>query len=1178
MRRLFKWLGILLFTLLIVLLLILALVYALAGTDAGFKRVTQEVSKRVDGLELGAIKGNLTSGIETDTLMFANEAATIKATGVESGWRLSCLMQRRFCLDNITVDELELATYPTDKPTTESDGPIELASIVLPLDFSAQQILVKKLIFRPPGDAEPLILEDISLSAQTQDNVVSLENASLQYQSYEASASGTIKLTDHYPLDLTIKLSADDILPDTAPEGEGAQAADISVQLSNTLRNLTINTQVTGAVNASVQGFLQPLEKDLPIDLTVTAGQLGWPITSQNQIKATQTRIELAGTLNDYTLSVATQIDGEQIPDTRISIDGLVNAERLSLPSIDINTLGGTAKGNATVSWIETLGWATSWTLADINPGLQLPDLSGNLDGLIEASGLVQDGQWTVDLQQAMVTGELRKLPFKLDVALAKDINDVWSVDKINLNNDKNIVSIEGAISDVWDINAAVDLPQLQNLMPGLAGGFNADLSINGELEKPGLNLIASSSVIKYNDILIQGASINAAIEQLFEKDSELLVALGTVQFGENLISNSRLALLGNLEEHTVSLFADGPQSTAIDLKASGSLNDRFDWRGSLDQVELEVPAHKIALGEPTELVWDNDLKQFSIDAHCWTTEGSNLCLQSKVLAEPSGTATVTLDRYLLNRLDPFLPPETTLKGALKVDALIRWGDDQPGGFSANVNTLITDGGAQVIDATQERVSFAYDELSIDSTINPLQVSAQLKLASKNLGNANIEVQLDAADEQKPIVGTVSLEGFDIGIVQAFVPDFDEIKGTVSVTGDLQGQLSDPRFNGEIVLNKPVLRAEILPLSITGGRIVTTVKGKRAVIDGKLLSDDGSISVDGSANWQEINNWRADVELNGDQLNVVIDPVQDSIVNHVIKIRAQPNLVRVTGNIDIPMAIIDVEDLPKGAATVSSDIIIVEDIELEQAKEQKETPSDLKLQVALNVALGDQVNLSAYGLTAQLTGDMNVGIKSPNPPQLGGEIAVVDGIYKQYGQDLNASGQILFVGPVNQTRLAIDAVREIEGEEQERTAGLRIQGTVGTPEIALFTEPADKTEDAILSYIVLGRDINDTSDQEANLLATAALALTVRGGKDIAGGIANALGVEDFALETRGNGNDTELVVSGRLNDRLLLRYGRSVFEAQSTLYLRYDLTKKLYLEAAQGVEGAVDLFYSFSF
>nr|MBX2884700.1 translocation/assembly module TamB domain-containing protein [Granulosicoccus sp.] len=316
--------------------------------------------------------------------------------------------------------------------------------------------------------------------------------------------------------------------------------------------------------------------------------------------------------------------------------------------------------------------------------------------------------------------------------------------------------------------------------------------------------------------------------------------------------------------------------------------------------------------------------------------------------------------------------------------------------------------------------------------------------------------------------------------------------------------------------------------------------------------------------------------LSGRNLQVRSDPIQDSLVNHDIDISVNAKRVSIKGNIDIPMAVIDVEELPEGATTVSSDVVIVEDenepVEPESAKQS----GALNITTALNLRLGDDVKVSAYGLNARLEGDMDVLLRGQNPPQLGGEIKVVNGIYKQYGQDLNASGQILFVGPANNTRLSIDAVREIEAED--RIAGLRIQGTAADPEIVLFTEPSDKSQDAILSYIVLGRDINEASDQDANLLAAAALAVTVKGGRNLAGGIASALGVEDFALETQGAGDDTELVVSGRLNDRLLLRYGRGVFGAQNTLYLRYDLTQKLYLEAAQGAEQAVDLFYSFSF
>ncbi|MFK7856059.1 MAG: hypothetical protein AB8B79_18220, partial [Granulosicoccus sp.] len=421
MKRVFKWSGFLLLAILILFLLVLALVFGLAGTDAGFKQVTQAVSERVDGLDLGTINGNLTSGIETNNLSFENEGLAINANGVQSAWRLGCLMQRRFCLDKVEIDELAIATFPTDAPPPTSSDPIELPTINLPLDVTVDQVLVKKLIFQPPGDAAELVLENLSLSAKTEDNTLYLDNASLQYQNYDAVATGSINVVDDYPLDLSIELNADDILPDTVPEGDGAQPAKVLVKLGNTLKQLDVNTQVTGAANVSILGTVQPLDKDLPLQMSVSAKQLGWPITSQNQIRALDTLIELDGSLKDYQLKLFTQLEGEQVPDTTIDIDGLVNTERLSLPAIAIKTLGGTASGSTSLSWLETIEWASAWTLNNLNPGIQLPDLDGNLNGMINATGLVKDGQWTLDLPQLQITGELRELPFDLDVALAKD-------------------------------------------------------------------------------------------------------------------------------------------------------------------------------------------------------------------------------------------------------------------------------------------------------------------------------------------------------------------------------------------------------------------------------------------------------------------------------------------------------------------------------------------------------------------------------------------------------------------------------------------------------------------------------------------------------------------------------------------------------------------------------------
>lgn len=1177
MKKLFKWLGILLLVLILIILVVLGVASFLLGTDKGFAFSAKQADKYVAGLELESVQGNVFRGVDAQSITFRNDALSVAARNLDSDWRLGCLLEKAFCLDKIIIDEVNVETFATDKPVEEKPpaGPIELPEINLPIDVVVKEILVRKLTFKAPGDAPEQVVNDIRLAVHTENgHQVFLDTLAARYQDYSANIDGDITLQGDYPLSIGLKLDARDVLPDSVPEGEGEQPVQLQLDLSNTLRDLAIDTQISGAAEASLTGTLQPLEETLPVKLKLASEALGWPITSRSQVLARDTAISVEGTLDDYDLVMSTSVSGEQVPDTTLLVEGRVNTQRATIPTIAIDTLGGRAEGKADVSWADNLNWSTGWDIQNIDPSIQLPDVQGQLSGKIDASGQVVDGNWTVDVQQARVSGELRDYPFNLDAKVSKGLDNVWNVTRVILNNGKNQIDAKGRVSDTWDLAALIKLPELQNLLPELQGGIKADVAIKGALQTPDVTLSANASSIQFNDILVDGFSLDAGIKELFVQQSDLKLRVGTVQVAEQTIKNARLDLKGSRGKHTLSLFADGPQATAIDLNLSGSLTETFDWAGILDAVTLEVPAHTINLSQPTALSWDNRQQQFAVDAHCWVTGDSNLCLENKVLAEPTGTATISLDQYSLARLEPFLPAETSVSGTLKLDTVVNWGDDQNGGFSANAEAQITDGGASAMDGNDNVVNFSYDLLSLNTRATPTQVEADISLASKNLGQADINVTLDPSGEEKPIKGKVSLDGLDIGIAQAFLPDFEEVSGTLSVNGDLSGQLTDPRFDGTVTLSEPVARAEILPLPLTGGEIVTTIKGKRAVIGGELKSDEGRITIDGAANWRQLSAWQAEITLTGEKLNVQSDPLQESRIFHDISILAQPGSIRVNGDIDIPLAVIDVAELPQGASSVSSDVVIIEDIEEEEAP--IEPPGDTKLLVALNITLGEDVSLSAYGLNANLTGDMQVRLRSPNPPQLAGEISVVDGIYKQYGQNLQADGEILFVGPINQSRLAIDAIREIDGED--RIAGLRIQGTVATPEIELFTEPSDKPQDSILSYIVLGRDINETSDQEANLLATAALALTVKGGRNIAGGIADALGVEDFALETRGRGDDTELVVSGRVSDRLLLRYGRSVFEPQSTLYLRYDLTKKLYLEAAQGAERAVDLFYSFSF
>lgn len=1182
-RSWFRTLGRgLLWTVLLLLLLIvllLGITYWLAGTDSGFARISSLANEHVAGLSIEQSGGNLREGISAESLNFSNDAIDIKAVGLSSGWQLKCLMRKRFCLNDLHIETLDVVTRATEKSDTDvpRTGPVELPSIGLPIDVSISDISIATLKFQGPDDAPLQLVNDIRLSASTAASVVTISNVSLAYQQFRTQLAGTIELQNDYPINLILGVNADDVLPESVPEGSGSQPLQLNSQLSGSVADLVVDATISGVVDVSINATLKPLEQNLPATLSIASDTLGWPITSKSQVLASDTRIGVSGSMDDYDLSLSTTVSGEQLPETGISITGVANTERVTLPGISVNTLGGTASGSALVSLAEPMVWSTDWRIRNIDPSLQVPDLSGLLNGRVKANGALSSGKWSLNLEQATIEGALRELPFRLDTKLAKGLNDLWVIQHVNLENDRNQLKAQGIVGDTLDLKADINLPQLQNFMPGLAGGFDAKLIVDGALATPHIVVDANAEVLRFNDILVQSLAITADIEELFVQDSTLDINVNTIRAGENTVSDANLSLTGRRVAHQLGLKADGPQKTRIDLALSGNLDDSLNWSGVLEKVQAALPGHSLSLAEPAIINWQNDDQQVSVSPHCWNlAERSSLCLEDEFNTAASGNTSIALDTYALDQLNAFLPENTRVGGDLGANVALRWGDSGPDDKSAIVSLTIDEATVKTVDGFGEAVAFGYDTIAVDADVAPDDANGTIKLSSQRLGNAQFSAQLDPSNADSPLSGTIALDGLQLEIAKAFLPDFDEVSGTLSAAGKLGGVLSAPQYNGNVVLDSPILEAEILPLPITGGRVVARINGQSLALEGQILSNDGQIGVTGRGTLDP-QNWNADVTLTGENLSIQSDPLQESNVNHNIRIEANPRRLSVSGDVDVPFAVIDVAELPQGAATVSSDIVVIEDIEEETAAD--EAKSELNMSVALDISLGDEVSLSAYGLTANLTGDMDLQIRGSRPPQLGGEIRVVDGIFKKYGQDLEANGQIIFVGPVEGARLDIDAIRLIENEEPEREAGLRIQGTVATPEITLFTNPADKNQDAILSYIILGRDINEASDQEADLVQTAALALAVRGGKSIGGGLANALGVKEFGLETRGSGDNAELIVSGRINDRLLLSYGRGVFDSQSTLSLRYDLTKKLYLEAAtSAAESAADLFYSFSF
>ncbi len=1175
-----------LFLIVMLLVIFIGSAYFMLGTDRGFKWTTTRLQNFDERLSLAPTTGNLDTGIGTDQIQWQDDKLDITADGIESRWRSGCLLKTHFCLEYLNIKTLRVELKPGDTSSNSTPAVIELPDILLPLRITADELHIERFELQPAqsGEAkEPLVIEDIRLShAEASGSEIAFDKLVFAHRNYDVELGGGIKLKGEYPIDIDVNVIATDVYE--------THDFKLNAQLDNTLTNLDVHAGLSGAAHVLLNADVQPLQPTLPLRGNLTWKEIGWPLDTRDVVKSNNGRLIIAGSLDDYHLRLETALEGSQVPSSELKLKGRVNTERVLLPEVDLVLLDGVATASAALSWHSGSHWVADLVFRQLNPGKQWEQMQGQLDGSMQVRGSADNGSWATIIDNTDITGELRGFPFSLTGSAARTRSGSWVIPKINLANGANNLVLAGSASDELDINLDMDFATIHTLIPGIAGNIKATANINGPVSSPSLVLGADTSLLKAGNALFRDLEIEANVQDAGQSTSDIKINIGRLTSGGQEVDSIVARLTGTRDDHNIDFSLNGPQDTAVKLLATGKLPDvpestypSGDWLGSLRSASLTLPGHQLQLSNPAGIKWQQDNKRVEVSAHCWQDQNASLCLKDNITGSPSGTANVSIENYRLRRLDQYLGDKTRLEGRLSADSVLNWDTTKEDGFSVELTAAIDNGAVVVMPATQDQqpLRLRYETLNLKTRADPFTVVSELSLTSQQLGSANIDLTLNPKNPDKEILGKVALQGLDVKLARPFLANFDEVDGRIDASGDISGTLSEPNFTGEVVLSNPVLLSDDLPLGIEGGQFTAKINGQQAALDGTFDTGKGELSIDGDAGWQR-DTWSATLNVNGEGLSIRQKPLVSSEVNPALRIVLSPEKITVSGTVDVPAAVVDIKERDVSAASLSEDVIIIEDEDLAKSSsedaENDATPGGPDIGTNITVNLGDQVNLQGYGLNARLTGNIQVNKSNDDPPQLGGQINIAEGFYKSYGQDLEVTdGQILFIGPIEQTRLDISAVRTIDNED--RVAGLQLGGPIADPTVTLFTEPADKTQESILSYIVLGRDLGGSStSEESSLLAQAAVALTVRQGRGFATGFAESLGISDFQIDASGSGDDTQVVVSGRLSRKLLLRYGRSVFAPDQTLFLRYDISKRLYLEAAQGIERAVDLFYSYSF
>jgi len=567
---------------------------------------------------------------------------------------------------------------------------------------------------------------------------------------------------------------------------------------------------------------------------------------------------------------------------------------------------------------------------------------------------------------------------------------------------------------------------------------------------------------------------------------------------------------------------------------------------------------------------------QLAIDGIRWRDQSLGeqpvrLQLTTSALQSRPRSATLRLDlpTLPLAALESWLPDGVRLPGRVSGSGRVDWRSGQPPRARL---TLVSRASRVVLPMdTEDPLALEYQRAVIDADLRPQQVDLRFGMASPDLGRGGFALRVDPTRSPRPLDGEVWLDGLPAAPLAGALPGLRRSQGRIKVAGRVSGNLSRPRFAGDVAWADGLLLPRALARPLRDFRLRLSIDGPRAEIAGGFRAGEGEAVLSGRVQ-RQTQGLAGRVRLTGEDLAIDTGPTARVTLAPDLTVTLASGEARLDGVVDVQGGAVSLPSSASDAVRVSADAVRVDTPAPNRHDPDGGLPLALSTDVRLN--LGEGLRFRGRGLTGELAGSLRLRQQGLDEPRADGVVRLVSGHLEAYGQRLEVRrGRLIFAGSPRRPRLDIEAVRA----SPRRLAGLRVTGPADDPVLTLFSRPPME-QSRILAYLMTGAPPGSGRPDETALISQAAVSLGVFGGDQIGGALAEEIGISDFRLQATGQGETAQVAVSGYLAPNLLIRYGVGVFTPQNTLSLRYYLTEQLYLEAVSGAESALDLFYAFDY
>ena len=1036
-----------------------------------------------------------------------------------------------------------------------------LPQVSIPLDINVSRLSGDDWLLHIGG--QDFHFNQVTIQTDLVNNHIMVKQVDTNIQSPyingHASVTGKIILGDDWPLVASVKVDTKENHLDGQFSGK-------------LLGELTAHTSLNGLNQLNIDSHINFVEKYLPVMTKLNGNHIQWPLEGAAQYQLNDFNLTVDGNVQQYNLSAKGSVTGENLPTTTFDIAGngtnqgaIFNRAIIKLPQGGI-----AASGN--VDWQNSLKWNTKVKLNQVDLTKELPQYPIKLNGQLNTTGKLADDTWQFNVTDLDLKGKIKQADFLANGNLQVDSKHNVAANNLVVIWDKNQINVNGS-TEKASLNATMNLASLSLLVDEMQGSIFGNIKMGGTQPNPVIETNLTIDALNMPNISIAKATLSGKIHYQDQLSLQLRLIGNNIGVSNQIFKKANIDLVGNENQHTLSIDLDGNPASLKTLLTGKIDKGHTKWSGNVSNALLNLGNNNSwSLTQPLTLTYDLTQQIPTIGAHCWRNSSSSICLDKPLSPSPNTQTTITLKDIDLARLPIPNEGETKLSGSINGRAEIKFGNSSKiPTIKANIysNKIFVQ---QMI--TNQALPIPFDLFNINAEFNEQQAKLDWRFSLKQLGKINGDMIITDPNNQKKLSGQLIIDNLALAILNPLLDKNEYTKGAINGAIKFSGSLMDPYLTGNINLRQSEIKSNQLPIDIKSATLDIKLNGKSSSLQGVMTTHSGNVNINGNASWQNLDKWQANLTVNGAAMQVTVPPMIVMSIVPDIKINATQDELTLLGKVNIPKGKITVDSLPASSVDVSPDEVML-DKNGNQIEPQK---FGMKINSHLEINIGDDVSVDAFGLKAKLKGHL-VATQTNKGLDLHGEVLIPNGRFHAYGQDLIIrKGVITFSGPSDRALLDVEAIRNPDSMEKSNiTAGIRVTGSSEDPKIDIFSDPAMSQQEA-LSYLIRGQGL-DNSDQSENDMMTALLVGigTSKTGQYI-GDIGNMFGIKNLTLDTQGAGDSSKVVVSGYILPHLQLKYGVGIFDSLATFTLRYRLMPSLYLEATSGLAQALDVIYQFEF